>query len=276
MPTKSWAPHSKQALGGEWFRPFCSRPRVGSSKGPKPVVMRGPERVLPWRPVFFFCCFEQIFQKTIKYFAITVPPIWAIYAPFICHKCPAHLSCKCPTHLSCKCPTHLSCKCPTHLSHKCPAHLSCKCPTHLSCKCPTHLSHKCAIHLSHKCPIPISHHVLNFTLYICVKFSHYEHWCASGVGAPPLDTQLLAWFLVLRRVPSAPRTRLSMSQQILETTEWWQIGFHSCYVGPNQYLYFVSLWTETAEKQLPKSASPNCFVFLFLLLYCVMTVRLPN
>ena len=37
----------KQTLGGEWSRPFCSGPRVGSSKGPKPVVMRGPERVLP-------------------------------------------------------------------------------------------------------------------------------------------------------------------------------------------------------------------------------------
>ena len=44
---------TKQNLGGEWSRPFCSRPRVGSSKGPKPVVMRGPERVLPLRPVFF-------------------------------------------------------------------------------------------------------------------------------------------------------------------------------------------------------------------------------
>ena len=29
---------SKQTLGGEWSRPFCSRPRGGSSKGPKPVV----------------------------------------------------------------------------------------------------------------------------------------------------------------------------------------------------------------------------------------------
>ena len=38
---------SKQTLGGEWSRPFCSRPRVRSSKGLKPVVMRGPERVLP-------------------------------------------------------------------------------------------------------------------------------------------------------------------------------------------------------------------------------------
>ena len=37
---------SKQTLGGEWSHPFCSRPRVGSSKGPKPVVMRGLERVL--------------------------------------------------------------------------------------------------------------------------------------------------------------------------------------------------------------------------------------
>ena len=45
------------------------------------------------------------------------------------------------------------------------------CPTHLSHKCPTHLSHKCPAHLSYECPIPISHHVLNFTLYIGVKFS---------------------------------------------------------------------------------------------------------
>ena len=37
---KSWAPQIKQALGGEWSRPLCSSPQVGSSKGPKPVVMR--------------------------------------------------------------------------------------------------------------------------------------------------------------------------------------------------------------------------------------------
>ena len=32
-----------------WAKDFshACRPRVGSSKGPKPVVMRGPERVLP-------------------------------------------------------------------------------------------------------------------------------------------------------------------------------------------------------------------------------------
>ena len=34
-PTKSWAPQIKQAVGGEWSRPLCSRPQVGSSKGPK-------------------------------------------------------------------------------------------------------------------------------------------------------------------------------------------------------------------------------------------------
>ena len=45
VSSEGWAPHSKEALGGEWCRPFCSRPRVGSSKGPKPMVMRGPERV---------------------------------------------------------------------------------------------------------------------------------------------------------------------------------------------------------------------------------------
>ena len=33
--------------------------RTVQTKGPKPVVMRGPERVLPWRPVFF----EHISQK---------------------------------------------------------------------------------------------------------------------------------------------------------------------------------------------------------------------
>ena len=38
---------TKQNLGEEWSRPFCSRPWVGGSKGPKPVVMQGPERVLP-------------------------------------------------------------------------------------------------------------------------------------------------------------------------------------------------------------------------------------
>ena len=58
---------------GEWSRPFCSRPRVGSSKGPKPVVMRGPERVLPWRPVFF----GAYLPKTVT----NRPSIWAINAP---------------------------------------------------------------------------------------------------------------------------------------------------------------------------------------------------
>ena len=46
----SWAPYSKRALGGEWLRSFCNRPRVRSSKELKPVVMRWSERVLPWRP----------------------------------------------------------------------------------------------------------------------------------------------------------------------------------------------------------------------------------
>ena len=41
IPTKSWDPHSKQALGGEWSHPFCSRPRVESSK---PMVMWWLER----------------------------------------------------------------------------------------------------------------------------------------------------------------------------------------------------------------------------------------
>ena len=51
VPTKG---SSKQNLGGEWSHPFCSGQWAGSSKGPKPVVMWWPERVLPWRPVFFF------------------------------------------------------------------------------------------------------------------------------------------------------------------------------------------------------------------------------
>ena len=86
MPaTKSWAPHSKQALGGEWSHPFCSRPWVWSSKGLKPVVMRWPERVLPWRPAHL--------PKNNN---------------SLCHNCPTHLSHKCPTHLSHKCPIPIS------------------------------------------------------------------------------------------------------------------------------------------------------------------------
>ena len=38
---------SKQALGREWSRSFCSGPRVRSLKGPKPMVLRGSERELP-------------------------------------------------------------------------------------------------------------------------------------------------------------------------------------------------------------------------------------
>ena len=35
-------------------------------------------------------------------------------------------------------------------------------------------------------------------------------------------------------------------------------------LGPNQSLYFVSLWTETADKHLPKSASPVLYSSSFL------------
>ena len=46
------------------------------------------------------------------------------------------------------------------------------------------------IGLNQKCPIPISHHVTpHFSM--CGNFHHHEHRCASGVGAPPLDTQPL-------------------------------------------------------------------------------------
>ena len=44
--------HSTVNANQEWSHPFCSRPWVRSSKGPKPVVMRWPERVLPRRLVF--------------------------------------------------------------------------------------------------------------------------------------------------------------------------------------------------------------------------------
>ena len=37
----------KASLRWEWSHPFCSRPLVGSSNGPKPMVMRWSERVLP-------------------------------------------------------------------------------------------------------------------------------------------------------------------------------------------------------------------------------------
>ena len=52
------------------------------------------------------------------------------------------------------------------------------------------LCHNCPTHLSHKCPIPISDYVFTSHLIHVWKFSHNEHQCASGVGAPPLDTQL--------------------------------------------------------------------------------------
>ena len=79
-----------------WYLPWSTKPFTTlwvcyrimhsnlTSKGSKPVVMRGPERVLPWRPVFF----EHISQNKRN---------------SLCHNCPTHLSCKCPTHLSHKC-----------------------------------------------------------------------------------------------------------------------------------------------------------------------------
>jgi len=45
--TKSWAPQIKTSLGGEWSRPLCNGPQVGSSRELKPVVMWWLERVLP-------------------------------------------------------------------------------------------------------------------------------------------------------------------------------------------------------------------------------------
>ena len=65
-PTMSWAPQIKQTLGGEWSRPLCSSPQVGSSKGPKPVVMRWSERVLPWRPAIFWAYFQTKQQLTLS------------------------------------------------------------------------------------------------------------------------------------------------------------------------------------------------------------------
>ena len=56
----------KQALGGEWSHPLCSSPQVGSSKGPKPVVMRWSERVLPWRPAIFWAYFQTKQQLTLS------------------------------------------------------------------------------------------------------------------------------------------------------------------------------------------------------------------
>jgi len=53
--------------------------KVTSSKGPKPVVMRWSERVLPWRPAIF----ERISKRN---------------SSLLCHKCPTHLGHKCPTH----------------------------------------------------------------------------------------------------------------------------------------------------------------------------------
>ena len=54
------------------------------SEGSKPMVMWGPERVLPWRPVLL----SISPNKTIAHLAITTPTFWAINVPPICHKCP--------------------------------------------------------------------------------------------------------------------------------------------------------------------------------------------
>ena len=67
-PNKIWAPQIKTSLRWEWSRPLCSRPQVRSWKGLKPVVMRWPKRVLPWRPALL-----SIF-----------------YSNLLCHNCLTH------------------------------------------------------------------------------------------------------------------------------------------------------------------------------------------
>ena len=143
------------------------RPRVGSSKGSKPMVRRRQKRVLPWRLVFFF---------------------WA-YIPQKANNCLTHLSHNCPTHLSHTCSTKISHKCSTHLSHK----------------CPTHLNHKSPIHLSHKCPIPISHYVstshlmceiLNIDVLVVLVLPHSTHnFCCSELACrnSTLNTGNMWW-----------------------------------------------------------------------------------
>ena len=44
---------TKQYLGGEWSHPFCSRPRVRSSKGLKPVVIEDRKGYYPEDQCFF-------------------------------------------------------------------------------------------------------------------------------------------------------------------------------------------------------------------------------
>ena len=62
-PTKSWTLQIKQALGGEWSRPLCSRPQVGSSKGPKPVVIWWSASHPPW-----VCNTNSSFEHFLIYF----------------------------------------------------------------------------------------------------------------------------------------------------------------------------------------------------------------
>ena len=85
------------------------------------------------------------------------------------------------------------------------------------------LCHNCPTHLSHKCPIPISHHVLTSHFNMCGNFHHNEHRCASGVGAPPLDTQPLN---------ISERTHSSRSYPLFHISDYIQIG-HPCMVSPS-------------------------------------------
>ena len=58
-----------ESLGAplEWSFPFCSRPWVSNSKGPKPVVMT--RTVVPWRPVFFLSISPLVtfLRKTVNF-----------------------------------------------------------------------------------------------------------------------------------------------------------------------------------------------------------------
>ena len=60
---------------------------------------------------------------------------------------------------------------------------------HSIAHCTSHLSHKRPTHLSYKCHIPI---MFNLTLQLCVEIFHMMNiHVPAGVGAPPLNTQLL-------------------------------------------------------------------------------------
>ena len=107
-----------------------------------------------------------------------------------------------------------------------------------------------SIRLSHKCPISISHHFLtSYFIYICVEILHHEYWCASGVGAPLLDTPPLEvprdrLHKHIKVFPWHPVRETWDRQTVLGTTQLYVCTLGSCQPFSNRRL----LWTQMGDQ----------------------------